>query len=148
MQQKTNHLNLKNSGFTLMEILVVVVIIGTLAAFVAPKIFSEPSKARIVSAKQQLKGIMSALELYNLHNHQYPTTEQGLAALVTKPTSGPEAKNWQKGGYMNNIPKDPWGTDYVYLSPGVRGDFDLISYGADGKKGGSEENADITSWEN
>lgn len=135
------------SGFTLMEILVVVVIIGTLAAFVAPKIFSEPGKARVVSAKQQLKGIMAALELYNLHNHKYPTTEQGLQALVEKPTSGPDASSWQKGGYMNSIPKDPWGNEYVYLAPGVRGDFDLISYGADGKKGGEEEGADITSWD-
>lgn len=137
-----------NRGFTLMEILIVVVIIGTLAAFVAPKFFDEPGKARQVSAKQQLKGFMTALEMYNLDNHTYPSTEQGLKALKDEPTSDPEPANYKDGGYMNNIPKDPWGRDYVYLSPGVNSkNYDLMSYGADGKKGGKDEDADIVSWE-
>ncbi|MBI1362761.1 MAG: type II secretion system protein GspG [Proteobacteria bacterium] len=136
----------KNAGFTLMELLVVVVILGVLATFVAPKFFSQPEKARRTTAELQVKKIAEALEMYKLDNRKYPTTDQGLKALVEKPTSGPEAENWQKGGYMPNMPKDPWGNDYVYLQPGVHGDFDIISYGADGKKGGTDENADVTSW--
>lgn len=138
----------KNNGFTLMEILIVVVIIGTLAAFVAPRFFDEPGKARQVSAKQQIKGLMTALEMYNLDNHMYPTTEQGLKALVEKPSTEPEPENYKDGGYMNTIPKDPWGKEYLYLAPGIENNYDLMTYGADGKKGGKDENADVVSWEN
>lgn len=137
----------KNNGFTLMELLVVVVIIGILATFVAPQFFDQPEKARRVAATQQLRAISEALEMYNLDNHTYPTSEQGLSALVEKPVSPPQPKAWKTGGYLKSMPADPWGQPYVYLSPGVHGPFDLISYGADGKKGGDEDNKDIVSWE-
>lgn len=136
--------NNRLSGFTLMELLVVIVIIGVLATFVAPKIFDAPEKARRTQAEMQVKAIAQALELYKLDNRKYPTTSEGLKALVEKPSG---AKNWKDGGYMQKMPEDPWGNDYVYLSPGVNGKYDLMSYGADGKKGGSEDNADITNWE-
>lgn len=136
--------NNRLSGFTLMELLVVIVIIGVLATFVAPKIFDAPEKARRTQAEMQVKAIGQALELYKLDNRKYPTTSEGLKALVEKPSG---AKNWKDGGYMQKMPEDPWGNDYVYLSPGVNGKYDLMSYGADGKKGGSEDNADITNWE-
>lgn len=131
------------AGFTLMELLVVVVIIGVLATFVAPRFFDQPEKARRTVAQQQVRAISEALELYKLDNRIYPTTEQGLNALVQKPSSGPAAPNWKDGGYMNSIPADPWGNAYVYLQPGVRGDYDVLSYGADGKQGGEGDNADI-----
>lgn len=134
-------------GFTLMEILVVVVIIGFLATFVAPKFFDQPDKARMVVTKQQIRSIAEALELYKLDNRNYPTTEQGLKALVEKPTSAPVPSAWKKGGYMQSLPKDPWGAAYIYLQPGIHGDFDIMSYAADGKKGGEDEAKDITSWE-
>lgn len=136
--------NNRLSGFTLMELLVVIVIIGVLATFVAPKIFDAPEKARRTQAEMQVKGISQALELYKLDNRKYPTTSQGLKALVEKPSG---AKNWKDGGYMQKMPEDPWGNKYVYLSPGVKGKYDLMSYGADGKKGGTDDDADITSWE-
>ncbi len=138
--------NNRLSGFTLMELLVVIVIIGVLATFVAPKIFDAPEKARRTQAEMQLKGIQQALELYKLDNRKYPTTNQGLKALVEKPAG---AKNWKDGGYMQKLPKDPWDNDYIYLSPGIqsKSGYDLMSYGADGKKGGTEDNADITNWE-
>jgi general secretion pathway protein G len=136
----------KNAGVTLMELLVVLVILGVLGTFVAPRFFNQPEKARRTTAELQIKKIAEALEMYKLDNRRYPTTEQGLKALVEKPSSGPAADNWQQGGYMASLPRDPWGNDYVYLHPGVHGEFDIISYGADGKKGGTGENADITNW--
>lgn len=139
--------NNKKAGFTLMELLVVVVIIGILATFVAPKFFDQPEKARRVAATQQLRGITEALEMYNLDNQMYPTTEQGLAALAEKPTTPPEPRAWKTGGYLKSVPKDPWGNAYVYLQPGVHGVYDVMSYGADGKKGGEGDDADIVSWE-
>lgn len=137
----------RNAGFTLMELLVVIVIIGVLAGYVAPKFFDQPEKARQKMAYQQMRSITDSLELYNLDNRSYPTTEQGLKALAEKPTTSPVPSAWKKGGYMKKVPQDQWGKDFVYLSPGVHGDYDLLSYGADGKKGGEDENADITSWE-
>ncbi|MDE0724557.1 MAG: type II secretion system major pseudopilin GspG [Alphaproteobacteria bacterium] len=136
--------NPHNSGFTLMELLVVIVILTVLGAFVAPKFLDQPEKARVTSTHTQIKAIGDALDMYKLDNFKYPTTQQGLKALVEKPTSKPTPKNWKDGGYMQNMPKDPWGNGYVYLSPGIKKDFDLMSYGADGKKGGEDENADIS----
>ncbi len=146
-KKNKNFIKAFNAGFTLMEILVVVVIIGFLASFVAPKFFDQPDKARLVVAKQQIKGISEALEMYKLDNRNYPTTEQGLKALVEKPSSSPVPTAWKNGGYMKTLPKDPWGGQYIYLQPGIHGDFDIISYAADGKKGGEEEAKDIVSWE-
>ncbi len=135
--------NSHNSGFTLMELLVVIVILTVLGAFVAPKFLDQPEKARVTQANTQIKAIGDALDMYKLDNFKYPTTQQGLKALVEKPTSKPTPKNWKDGGYMKSMPVDPWGNDYIYLSPGIKNDYDLISYGADGKKGGEDENADI-----
>lgn len=135
--------NTQNSGFTLMELLVVIVILTVLGAFVAPKFLDQPEKARLTSARTQIKAISDALDMYKLDNFNYPTTQQGLKALVEKPTNNPKPKNWKDGGYLQSMPKDPWGNDYIYLSPGIENDFDIISYGADGKRGGQDENADI-----
>ncbi|AMP36315.1 MULTISPECIES: type II secretion system major pseudopilin GspG [Ralstonia solanacearum species complex] len=135
-------------GFTLIEIMVVVVILGILAALVVPKIMSRPDEARIIAAKQDIASISQALKLYRLDNGRYPTTEQGLAALVTKPTTEPVPNNWKGGGYLERLPKDPWGHPYQYLNPGVRGEVDIFSYGADGQPGGTGNDADIGNWDN
>jgi len=139
---------LNNQGFTLLEIMVVVVILSILAIYVAPKIMGKPDEARINAAMLQIKSFESALKFYKLHSFVYPTTEQGLDALVSPPESGTLPKNFQKGGYMDKIPKDPWGNDYIFLSPGAQNadSFDLMSYGADGQPGGEDENADINNW--
>ena len=134
-------------GFTLLEVMVVIVIIGILAALVVPRIISRPDEARVVAAKQDIASLMQALKLYRLDNHRYPTTEQGLRALVEKPTSTPIPPNWKKGGYIERLPKDPWGTPYQYLNPGVHGEIDVFSYGADSAPGGEEFDADIGSWD-
>lgn len=133
-------------GFTLIEIMVVVVIIGILAAIIAPNILGRADEARVTAAKQGIRTIDSALKLYRLDNFQYPTTDQGLEALVERPTILPEPRNWKDGGYLERVPKDPWGNEYVYLSPGQRGDFDLYSLGADGQPGGEGFNADVGNW--
>ncbi|QEP44367.1 type II secretion system protein GspG [Ectothiorhodospiraceae bacterium BW-2] len=132
------------SGFTLIEVMVVVVILGILAAVVVPRIMDNPDKARVTKAKQDIRALESALNLYKLDNFTYPTTDQGLEALVQPPS---EAKNWKQGGYMASIPKDPWGNDYLYLSPGIQGDIDIFSYGADGRAGGEGPAADIANYE-
>ena len=134
-------------GFTLIEIMVVIVILGVLAALVVPKIMSRPDEARIVAARQDISSIMQALKLYRLDNGRYPTTEQGLAALVSKPTTEPVPNNWKGGGYQEKLPKDPWGHPYQYLNPGVRGEIDVFSLAADGQAGGSGNDADIGNWE-
>lgn len=134
-------------GFTLIEIMVVVVIMGILAALVVPKLMGRADDARITAARQDISTLMSALKLYKLDNHRYPTTEQGLQALIAKPTSGPAANGWKSGGYVDKLPKDPWGGQYQYLSPGVRGEIDVFSYGADGQPGGAGNDADIGSWD-
>jgi general secretion pathway protein G len=135
------------SGFTLIEIMVVVVIIGILASVVVPRIMDNPDKARKAKAQNDIRALESALELYKLDNFVYPTTDQGLEALVTKPTGTPEPKNWKSGGYIKKLNKDPWGNDYLYLSPGEHGEIDIFTYGADGTPGGEGAAEDITSWD-
>jgi len=139
-------MNKKASGFTLIEIMVVIVILGILAAVVVPRIMDNPDKARIVKAKQDIRAMEGALELYRLDNFNYPSTDQGLEALVSEPSGSPEAKNWKSGGYLKRLPTDPWGNDYQYLSPGVNGTVDIFTYGADGEEGGEEGGADIGNW--
>jgi general secretion pathway protein G len=127
--------------------MVVVVIIGILAALVVPKLMGRADDARVVAAKADIASVMQGLKLYKLDNQRYPTTEQGLQALVSKPTSGPSANGWKSGGYLDKLPKDPWGNPYQYLSPGVRGEVDVFSLGADGQPGGTGNDADIGSWD-
>jgi len=134
------------SGFTLMELMVVVVILGILASIAIPRFMDEPNKARVVKAQMQIQNFSTAIKRYYLDNGYYPSTEQGLHALVQKPTTGTIPKRYPDEGYISKIPKDPWDTDYVYLSPGTHGAFDILSFGADGEEGGAEENADIQSW--
>ena len=136
----------RQRGFTLLEVMVVVVILGILAALVVPNIISRPDEARIIAAKQDIAGLTQALKLYRLDNQRYPTTEQGLQALVAKPAASPAPPNWKAGGYVERLPKDPWGNPYQYLNPGVRGEIDVFSLGADGAPGGEGNNADIGSW--
>jgi general secretion pathway protein G len=133
-------------GFTLLEIMVVVVILGILAALVVPKIISRPDEARAIAARQDIASLMQALKLYRLDNQRYPTTEQGLQALVARPVSAPPAPNWKTGGYVERLPKDPWGNPYQYLNPGVHGELDVFSLAADGAPGGEGNDADIGSW--
>ena len=138
----------KNSGgFTLIEIMIVIVIIGILGAFIVPKIMGRPDEARIIAAKQDISSISQALKLYRLDNMRYPSTEQGLQALVKKPTVGQIPPNWKGNGYLERLPSDPWKQPYQYLQPGLHGDFDVMSYGADGAPGGEGSDADIGSWE-
>lgn len=132
-------------GFSLIEIMVVVVILGILAAIVVPKIISRPDEARVVKAKQDILAIQNALDLYRLDNGSYPTTDQGLAALVTKPDSNPIPDHWQ--AYLKALPRDPWGRDYLYLNPGEHGEIDIFTYGADGQPGGNGVNAEIGNWD-
>jgi len=136
----------KQQGFTLIEIIVVVVIIGILATFVAPKFMGKTDTARITKAKSDILSLESALDLYKLDNFTYPTTDQGLDALINPPTSDPVPSNWQKGGYIKKLQKDPWQRDYQYLSPGEHGEVDIYSLGADGIDGGEGANADIGNW--
>ncbi len=133
-------------GFTLIEIMVVITILSLLAVLVAPRLVGRTDDARIVAAQVQIKNIEEGLHLYKLDNGVYPSTEQGLEALVRQPTVGELPKRWREGGYLPKVPQDPWSRDYVYLSPGTHGDYDLISYGADGEAGGDKKNADIESW--
>jgi general secretion pathway protein G len=133
-------------GFTLLEVMVVVVILGILAALVVPKIISRPDEARAIAARQDIASLMQALKLYRLDNQRYPSTEQGLQALVARPASAPLAPNWKTGGYVERLPKDPWGNPYQYLNPGVRGELDVFSLAADGAPGGEGNDADIGSW--
>ena len=133
-------------GFTLLEVMVVVVILGILAALVVPKVISRPDEARVIAAKQDIASLMQALKLYRLDNQRYPTTEQGLQALVTKPTTSPVPPNWKSGGYVERLARDPWGTPYQFLNPGLRGEIDVFTMGADGAPGGEGNDADIGSW--
>lgn len=134
-------------GFTLIELMVVIVILGILAGLIVPQFMDEPQKARVVKAKLQMESISTALKKFYIDNGFYPTTEQGLDALVSKPTSGRTPKNYASSGYLPKVPDDPWGGQYIYLCPGKHGPFDLISYGADGAAGGTDNDADVNSWE-
>jgi general secretion pathway protein G len=134
-------------GFTLIEIMVVIVILGVLAALIVPRVLERPDEARVVAAKSDLATIVAALKLYRLDNQRYPTTEQGLAALVARPEQPPAPPNWKGGGYLERLPKDPWGRGYQYLNPGLKGEIDVFSFGADGQPGGSGFDADVGSWD-
>lgn len=144
--KKTN----MRAGFTLIELMVVLVILGLLATFIGPKIMSAPDKARVTKAITDIRTLEGALKTYKLDSGMYPTTDQGLAALVVKPETDPVPNGWQPGGYLEatEVPKDPWGNDYIYRSPTeVEGrDYEIITFGADGKEGGENYNADIASF--
>lgn len=135
-----------NKGFTLIEIMVVLIIIGLLAGIVVPKLMGRTEEAKRTKTMVQIKNLQSATDLYKLDSGSYPTTDQGLQALVEKPAIGEIPKKWKEGGYIDKIPMDAWGNNYVYISPGVHGEYDLYSYGADGEEGGEGKNADIQSW--
>jgi len=138
----------KHQGFTLIELMVVVVILGILATVAAINIMDRPSEARVVAAKNNIRTLVSALKLYRLDSGNYPSIEQGLQALVQKPETGAIPRNWKSGGYLegSKVPKDPWGNDFQYLKPGLHGDIDVFSYGADGQAGGEGFDADIGNW--
>lgn len=139
----------KEAGFTLIELLVVLVIIGILAGYIGPKIMGHPEEAKRTKAALQIQGIETALKMYKLDNGMYPTTEQGLQALVEPPSTGKLPPKWRNGGYLEKgkVPKDPWSEEFIYLSPGVHGDFDLSSYAGDAEAGGEGDAKDINSWE-
>lgn len=138
-----------NRGFSLIELMVVVIILGILAMYIGPKLMGRTEQAKVTQARVQMEALEVALKLYKLDNGIYPSTEQGLTALIEAPETGTIPKKWRKGGYLekNKVPPDPWGNEYIYISPGVNGDYDIISYGADGVPGGEDENKDINSWE-
>ncbi len=147
---KTHYKVVANSGgFTLIELMVVIVILGILAGVVVPRFMDSPDKAKVTKAAVEIHALEQAIKMYKLDNGQYPTTEQSLQSLVEAPSVGRLAKNWRKGGYLekSKVPKDPWDNEYVYISPGLHGDFDLISYGADNEPGGEDYDADINNWE-
>jgi general secretion pathway protein G len=134
-------------GFSLIEIMVVIVILGILASYVAVKVTGQTDEARHTQARVQIETFKTALDLYRLDNGSYPTTEQGLGALVSPPTVGKLPRKWREGGYIAKIPKDPWANEYLYLAPGNNGDFDITSYGNDNEPGGEGSDADVNSWE-
>ncbi|MGD8336701.1 MAG: type II secretion system major pseudopilin GspG [Desulfobacterales bacterium] len=138
-----------NRGFSLIELMVVVIILGILAMYIGPKLMGRTEQAKEVQTRVQIEGLETALKLYKLDNGVYPTTEQGLQALVEEPDVENVSQNWRKGGYLEKgkVPKDPWGNEFIYLAPGIQGDYDITSYGADGVPGGEDENKDINSWE-
>jgi general secretion pathway protein G len=142
---KSAMLSNRQSGFTLIEVMVVVVILGILASIIVPKIMDKPDQARIVKARQDISAIQSALDLYRLDNYVYPSTDQGLDALVQKPGGNPPPPHWKQ--YLPRLPTDPWGHPYQYLNPGVHGAIDIWSYGADAQPGGTGVNADIGNWD-
>jgi general secretion pathway protein G len=133
------------SGFTLIELMVVLLIIGVLAALIVPNVLDRADDARVTAAKTDVHNLMQALKLYRLDNQRYPSAEQGLQALLTKPAAAPVPPNWKP--YLDLLPNDPWGKPYVYLNPGVKGEIDVMSFGADGQAGGEGRNADIGSWQ-
>jgi general secretion pathway protein G len=132
-------------GFTLIELMVVIMILGVLAALVVPRVMTRPDEARAIAARQDIAQIMQQMRLYRLDNSRYPTSEQGISALVSRPTSGPVPNNWKS--YLDKVPNDPWGKPYQYLNPGIRGEIDVFSLGADGQTGGTGSDADIGNWD-
>lgn len=138
-----------NRGFSLIELMVVVIILGILAMYIGPKLMGRTEQAKEVQTRVQIEGLETALKLYKLDNGVYPTTEQGLQALVERPDAENAMQSWRKGGYLEKgkVPTDPWRNEFIYLSPGIQGDYDITSYGADGVPGGEDENKDINSWE-
>ena len=136
----------RDAGFSLLELMVVIVILSILALVIVPRVIDRPDQARAARAQSDIAAIASAVQLYRLDNFRYPTTEQGLRALVTRPRTDPAPQNWASNGYMDRVPVDPWGEPYQFLEPGVYGDFDVFTYGADGVSGGSAADADIGSW--
>lgn len=136
----------RDAGFSLLELMVVVVILSVLALVIVPRVIDRPDQARAARARADVAAIAGAVNLYRLDNFRYPTTEQGLAALVSRPTTDPVPDNWAANGYLDRLPVDPWGNPYQYLAPGVHGDFDVFTYGADAAPGGENANADIGSW--
>lgn len=146
--QNPNGKTHQQTGFTLIEIMVVVVIIGLLVGLIGPKVLGRAGDARITAAKSDISNLGRALDIYKLDNYSYPSTDQGLSALVSQPAGDPEARNWNPDGYLPKVPMDPWGTEYIYMSPGVNGGkYDLYTLGADGREGGEGEAADVNSWE-
>ncbi len=148
-QRQSKRVSLVARGFTLIEIMVVITILGILAALIVPRIVGRTDDARIAAARQDIATIMTALKVYRLDNGRYPTTEQGLRALIEKPAIEPLPNNWKQGGYLerSSLPKDPWGKEYQYLSPGLHGELDVLSFGRDGQSGGEGPDADIGSWQ-
>jgi general secretion pathway protein G len=136
----------RTRGFTLIEVMVVIAILAILAALIVPNVMSRPDEARVVAAKQDIAALTQALKLYRLDTKRYPTTEQGLQALVAKPSQAPVPENWKTGGYVEKLPRDPWGKPYQFLNPGLHGEIDVFSYGADGVPGGEGFDADIGNW--
>lgn len=136
----------RDAGLTLIELMVVVVILSLLAVVIVPRVIDRPDQARVARAQADIAALVAALNLYRLDNGAWPTTEQGLAALAERPTRAPVPANWAQGGYIDRVPEDPWGRPYQYLAPGVRGPFDLMSFGADGRPGGSGVDADVGNW--
>ncbi|MGD2028957.1 MAG: type II secretion system major pseudopilin GspG [Desulfobacterales bacterium] len=149
MENKNFFKKIDGRGFTLIELMVVIVILGILAGLIIPRIMGRPEEAKQLKAKMQIESLETALKLYKLDNGMYPDTEQGLQALIEKPETGTIPKNWRKKGYLEKgrLPKDPWGNEFVYLSPGAHDEYDIISYGADGVPDGEDKNKDINSWE-
>jgi general secretion pathway protein G len=135
------------SGFTLIEVMVVIAIIGIMATLIVPRIMSKPDEARVIAAKQDISTLVQALKLYRLDIGRYPTTEQGLKSLIEKPNSEPIPQNWKNGGYLDRLPQDPWGYSYQYLSPGIHSEIDVFSFGADNKLGGTGFDADLGNWQ-
>ena len=148
--KQLRHIILNNhNGFSLIELMVVLVILGIIASRIAPRIIGRIDDSKVSKAKIDIAALDTGLKLYKVDNGTYPTTEQGLAALIAPPENGSPAKNWKKGGYLEKsaVPKDPWGNDFIYISPGAHGSYDITSYGADGQEGGEDNDADINSWE-
>lgn len=148
MQWRRHHFHRlhQDAGFTLIEIMVVIAIIGILATMIVPKIMGRPDEARKIAAKQDIGTIVQSLKLYRLDIGRYPTAEQGLKALIERPSADPVPQNWKQGGYLDGLPKDPWGSSYQYLIPGAHGEIDVFSLGADGKSGGTGMDSDIGNW--
>jgi general secretion pathway protein G len=148
-RHEIRHFVSERGGFTLLELVIVIAILSLLAAIIAPKMMGRADDAKIADAKIQIRNIETALKLYKLDNGSYPDTEQGLEALISKPATGNVPNKYREGGYLEQkkVPLDPWGNPYIYVSPGIHGDFDILSYGSDGKDGGTGKDADITNWD-